>query len=249
MIDRGPKPGSRSRPETSRGGSSSGVLIAVTRCARVAPVNRPALPRRVCRRCVSEASPSAGSRRPAHAARRRHDAVMSRRVVQIRPALGKPSQTRSPRRSQDTWARGRSRNADSGRRVVERQLTGWGADTMGFAVRDGSGLSRHNYLSPETIMRVLDVMRRHPSFAVFYGALPVAGVDGTLRSRMKGTPAEGNVHAKTGTIERLARSPLCHDGGRPSPAVQSRRETTLPSGRATSIESSTGFSRDSPARR
>lgn len=92
--------------------------------------------------------------------------------------------------------------ADSARAVVERQLLAWGADSMGFAVRDGSGLSRHDYVSPETIVRVLDAMRRHPSFRVFYAALPVGGVDGTIRERMTGTPAEGNVHAKTGTIDK-----------------------------------------------
>ncbi|MFL5579714.1 MAG: D-alanyl-D-alanine carboxypeptidase/D-alanyl-D-alanine-endopeptidase [Gemmatimonadaceae bacterium] len=93
-------------------------------------------------------------------------------------------------------------SADSGRRVVEEQLREWGARDDGFAVRDGSGLSRHDYVSPETLVRVLDVMRRHPQFQLFYDALPVAGVDGTLRSRMQGTPAQGNVHAKTGTIDK-----------------------------------------------
>lgn len=92
--------------------------------------------------------------------------------------------------------------ADSARAVVERQLLAWGADSMGFAVRDGSGLSRHDYVSPETIVRVLDAMRRHPSFRVFYDALPVGGVDGTIRERMIGTSAEGNVHAKTGTVDK-----------------------------------------------
>jgi D-alanyl-D-alanine carboxypeptidase/D-alanyl-D-alanine-endopeptidase (penicillin-binding protein 4) len=43
-------------------------------------------------------------------------------------------------------------------------------------------------------------MRRAPTFQVFYDALPIGGVDGTIRNRMKGTPAEGNVHAKTGSV-------------------------------------------------
>ncbi|MGH7717901.1 MAG: D-alanyl-D-alanine carboxypeptidase/D-alanyl-D-alanine endopeptidase [Gemmatimonadaceae bacterium] len=90
--------------------------------------------------------------------------------------------------------------ADSGRRVVESWLAAWGAEPDGFVVRDGSGLSRYNYLSPETIVRTLDAMRRHPDFRIFYDALAVAGVDGTIRSRMRGTRAEGNVHAKTGTL-------------------------------------------------
>jgi len=93
-------------------------------------------------------------------------------------------------------------SADSGRRVVERQLVAWGAAPDGFAVRDGSGLSRHDYVSPETLVRVLDAMRKHEHFPLFYDALPIAGVDGTIRSRMTGTPAQGNVHAKTGTIDK-----------------------------------------------
>ncbi|HVH39597.1 MAG TPA: D-alanyl-D-alanine carboxypeptidase/D-alanyl-D-alanine-endopeptidase [Gemmatimonadaceae bacterium] len=92
--------------------------------------------------------------------------------------------------------------ADSGRAVVERQLVAWGADSAGFAVRDGSGLSRHDYVTPETIIRVLDAMRRHESFRVFYDALPLAGVDGTIAERMRGGPAERNVRAKTGTIDK-----------------------------------------------
>lgn len=92
-------------------------------------------------------------------------------------------------------------SADSGRRVVERQLLAWGAREDGFAVRDGSGLSRHDYLSPETIVRVLDAMRRHVDFDIFHESLPTPG-EGTLRTRMIGTPAQGNVRAKTGTVDR-----------------------------------------------
>ncbi|MEP6731280.1 MAG: D-alanyl-D-alanine carboxypeptidase/D-alanyl-D-alanine-endopeptidase [bacterium] len=92
--------------------------------------------------------------------------------------------------------------ADSASRVVSRQLIEWGAASDGFAVRDGSGLSRHDYVSPRTLVRVLDVMRRSPDFKMFYDALPIAGVDGTIRSRMKNTPAQGNVHAKTGTLDK-----------------------------------------------
>ncbi len=91
---------------------------------------------------------------------------------------------------------------DSGRRVVERQLAAWGADTSGHAVRDGSGLSRHDYVAPETIVKVLDAMRKHRDFVVFYDALPISGVDGTIASRMRGTPAQGKVHAKTGTVDK-----------------------------------------------
>jgi D-alanyl-D-alanine carboxypeptidase/D-alanyl-D-alanine-endopeptidase (penicillin-binding protein 4) len=130
--------------------------------------------------------------------------MISPPLSEILPALEKPSQNQIAEALLKTLGLERTGigTADSGRRVVERQLVEWGADSTGFAVRDGSGLSRHNYLSPETIVRVLDAMRRHPAFTVFYDALPVAGVDGTIRSRMKGTPAERNVHAKTGTIDK-----------------------------------------------
>ena len=92
--------------------------------------------------------------------------------------------------------------ADSAQQVVSRQLLAWGAAPDGFAVRDGSGLSRHDYIAPRTIVTVLDAMRRSPDFRLFYDALPIAGVDGTIRNRMKGTPAEGNIHAKTGTLDK-----------------------------------------------
>ena len=90
---------------------------------------------------------------------------------------------------------------DSARAVIERQIASWGVPVPAEAVvRDGSGLARYDYISPRTAVRILDAIRRNASFTVYYDALPIAGVDGTIRNRMKGTPAEGNVHAKTGTV-------------------------------------------------
>ena len=116
----------------------------------------------------------------------------------------KPSQNQIGEMLFKTLAREKtgSGTADSGRAVVERQLIAWGADSAGFAVRDGSGLSRHNYVSPETIVRVLDAMRLRADFPVFYASLPIGGVDGTLRLRMLQTPAQNNVRAKTGTLDK-----------------------------------------------
>jgi D-alanyl-D-alanine carboxypeptidase/D-alanyl-D-alanine-endopeptidase (penicillin-binding protein 4) len=65
---------------------------------------------------------------------------------------------------------------------------------------DGSGLSRRALVTPNAIVQLLTVMSRHPQAGTFRAALPVAGVDGTLRNRMKGTAAENNLSAKTGTI-------------------------------------------------
>ncbi len=92
-------------------------------------------------------------------------------------------------------------SADSGAAVVTRQLLQWGADRDGFVVYDGSGMSRHDLVSPETIVRTLLAVQRDTAFSALYEALPIAGVDGTLRTRMVGTPAEGNMRAKTGTLQ------------------------------------------------
>jgi D-alanyl-D-alanine carboxypeptidase/D-alanyl-D-alanine-endopeptidase (penicillin-binding protein 4) len=92
---------------------------------------------------------------------------------------------------------------EEGARIVSDALRAWGAASDGFRVRDGSGLSRHNVVSPETIIKVLDAMRRSPHFSVFRDALPIAGVDGTIGSRMRETAAATNVRAKTGTLDMV----------------------------------------------
>lgn len=120
----------------------------------------------------------------------------------IIPALMKPSQNQIAEILLKTIGleRGGMGTADSARRIVGQLLESWGVQPDAFVIRDGSGLSRHDMLTPETIVRVLDRMQRDTAFDVFYNALPIAGIDGTLKDRMKGTPAEGNVRAKTGSI-------------------------------------------------
>jgi D-alanyl-D-alanine carboxypeptidase/D-alanyl-D-alanine-endopeptidase (penicillin-binding protein 4) len=67
-------------------------------------------------------------------------------------------------------------------------------------VEEGSGLSRNNLTSARATVALLTFMAQHREAEAFRAALPIAGVDGTLRRRMKGTAAEGNVRAKTGTL-------------------------------------------------
>jgi D-alanyl-D-alanine carboxypeptidase/D-alanyl-D-alanine-endopeptidase (penicillin-binding protein 4) len=88
----------------------------------------------------------------------------------------------------------------TGRRVAEAVLTRWGIPDDSYVYFDGSGLSRYNYLAPEAIVRLLRAMALGPDFDVFYDALSIAGVDGTLRGRFRGTAGEGNVRAKTGSV-------------------------------------------------
>jgi D-alanyl-D-alanine carboxypeptidase/D-alanyl-D-alanine-endopeptidase (penicillin-binding protein 4) len=91
--------------------------------------------------------------------------------------------------------------ANGGRAAVRETLHGWGVEDGGLIMRDGSGLSRYNYVTPQTLVTILthvdgDKVLRD----AFESALPIAGRDGTLSKRMAGTPAEGNAHAKTGSI-------------------------------------------------
>jgi len=65
---------------------------------------------------------------------------------------------------------------------------------------EGSGLSRNNLTSANATVALLTMMTTNRWAKDFFEALPIAGVDGTIRRRMKGTPAEHNVHAKTGTL-------------------------------------------------
>ncbi len=120
-------------------------------------------------------------------------------LSEILKALMKPSQNQIAEMLFRTIAIGKP--ADSARVAVGRQIATWGVAVPSEAViRDGSGLARYDYISPRTVVRILDAMRKSPNFQVFYDALPIGGVDGTIRNRMKGTPAAGNVHAKTGSV-------------------------------------------------
>ena len=65
---------------------------------------------------------------------------------------------------------------------------------------EGSGLSRNNLTTANATVALLEFMSQHKAADDFIAALPVAGVDGTLRRRMKDTPAFQNVRAKTGTL-------------------------------------------------
>jgi serine-type D-Ala-D-Ala carboxypeptidase/endopeptidase (penicillin-binding protein 4) len=89
---------------------------------------------------------------------------------------------------------------DAGIEIVKTFLKEAGVNTNGLALTDGSGLSRNDMITAEASVQLLTYMGRHRYAHAFRDALPIAGVDGTLRNRMKGTPAENNVRAKTGSL-------------------------------------------------
>lgn len=93
----------------------------------------------------------------------------------------------------------------AGTRVLADELGDFGIDAGKLRLVDGSGLSSMDAVTPGQLATLLDNVRQRPWFRLWHDALPVAGhsdrlIGGTLRSRMVDTPAEGNVHAKTGSL-------------------------------------------------
>ncbi|MCO8269190.1 D-alanyl-D-alanine carboxypeptidase/D-alanyl-D-alanine-endopeptidase [Actinoplanes sp. TRM 88003] len=93
----------------------------------------------------------------------------------------------------------------AGINTIAAYLARLGVDTTTMRQADGSGLSRRNLVPPAAFARFLVAVRAEPWFATWHAALPVAGnpdrmIGGTLRNRMRGTVAAGNVRAKTGTL-------------------------------------------------
>jgi D-alanyl-D-alanine carboxypeptidase/D-alanyl-D-alanine-endopeptidase (penicillin-binding protein 4) len=89
---------------------------------------------------------------------------------------------------------------DLGIRELNKFLAEAGIKRGETIFEEGSGLSRDNLTTPNATVTLLQFMHRRPCAQVYLEALPIAGVDGTLKNRMKGTPAAGNVRAKTGTL-------------------------------------------------
>jgi serine-type D-Ala-D-Ala carboxypeptidase/endopeptidase (penicillin-binding protein 4) len=89
---------------------------------------------------------------------------------------------------------------------IERSRRVWGTagvDTSRIRLVDGSGLSRHNLVTPRMTASLLSYMWNHPDEPIrraFIESLPVGGIDGTLSARLRAAGTRGNVRAKTGTL-------------------------------------------------
>lgn len=75
---------------------------------------------------------------------------------------------------------------------------------QGAVLVDGSGLSRQNWLTPNDLVTLLQQMARTAHASLWWRSLPLAGRSGTLRRRLRNTPAQDRVWAKTGTLRGVA---------------------------------------------
>ncbi len=88
--------------------------------------------------------------------------------------------------------------------VLESYWAAKGMDIGGMSINDGSGLSYYNYVSARQLVFVLDYMHdKSKNFDVFYASLPVSGKNGTLKRVCVNTPAQGKIHAKSGSIRKV----------------------------------------------
>lgn len=89
--------------------------------------------------------------------------------------------------------------------VVKSFLKDIGAAEDGILQYDGSGLSRHDLITPSAVVSLYTYMAKQSKYsAAWRESLTIAGVDGTLANRMKGTQAAANFRGKTGTIDQVS---------------------------------------------
>lgn len=94
-------------------------------------------------------------------------------------------------------------SAEKGLEAVAKFLTEAGIQPDAVVQFDGSGLSRHDLITPAAAAQLYAFMSKHRFAQPFQAALPVGAVDGTLKNRFVNTNAANKVFAKTGTIDQV----------------------------------------------
>jgi D-alanyl-D-alanine carboxypeptidase/D-alanyl-D-alanine-endopeptidase (penicillin-binding protein 4) len=89
---------------------------------------------------------------------------------------------------------------DRARKVIIAWLEKRGLRSPEFVIDNGSGLSRQERIAPMTLARLLIDASRSPDAPVFLESLPLVGIDGTMKSRLKADPVAGNAWIKTGSL-------------------------------------------------
>jgi serine-type D-Ala-D-Ala carboxypeptidase/endopeptidase (penicillin-binding protein 4) len=95
-------------------------------------------------------------------------------------------------------------SAENGNLLLQQFLLNKvGADSGAVIATDGSGLSTLDRVTARSLVQLLSYSHRAPWSGAFHASLPVAGESELLARRMRSTPAQGNLHAKTGTTNSV----------------------------------------------
>jgi D-alanyl-D-alanine carboxypeptidase/D-alanyl-D-alanine-endopeptidase (penicillin-binding protein 4) len=89
---------------------------------------------------------------------------------------------------------------EDGVAAVQSMMEGAGVSRTGWDISDGSGMSTYNRLAPRGVVKLLRWIETQAWGVRWRESLPIAGVDGTLARRFRGTALEGRLFAKTGTL-------------------------------------------------
>ena len=124
--------------------------------------------------------------------------TLGEEVMRKQQLLGVPLDRKTGESSKET-------SAEMGTKVVQDFLKQIGIAPDSVIQYDGSGLSRHNLITPNSAVQLYTYMaKRSPYSVVWMNSLTIGATDGTLRNRFKGTSAAGNVRGKTGTIDQVS---------------------------------------------
>ncbi|MEG4395326.1 D-alanyl-D-alanine carboxypeptidase/D-alanyl-D-alanine endopeptidase [Microcoleus sp. BROC3] len=93
---------------------------------------------------------------------------------------------------------------ESGLKELKAVLTQLGVNPNSYILADGSGLSRHNLITPEALVQTLRFMANSPAASIYRQSLPIAGENGTLKNRFNNTPNRVILQAKTGTLSGVS---------------------------------------------
>jgi len=96
--------------------------------------------------------------------------------------------------------KGTAGTIEAGLEVLRGFLVQAGIQPEEFVFYDGSGMSRQNLVTPHAIVQLLQYASKQPWAQAYKATLPIAGTDGSLADRFKGTVAQDHVYAKTGAL-------------------------------------------------
>ncbi len=100
----------------------------------------------------------------------------------------------------DAEKSGQSGSFEYGIKEVRKFMGRMEIDTTYVVMKDGSGMASGNFTKTSILSEFLVKMQHHPEFEAFYRSMSVAGIDGTIAHRMKGTPLYRNFKGKSGYV-------------------------------------------------